>query len=62
MNSHGAQSTEASSPPRPISLPELAQSNGKGAGEEGQLGRNPLASWNPAFLTLRITHSRANSF
>lgn len=42
--------------------PSLALSDGKGAGEEGQLGRNPPPGWNQAFLTLCISCSKANSF
>lgn len=34
----------------------------EGGWEESQLGRNPLPAWNQAFLTLRITCSKANSF
>lgn len=48
-------------PLSPLCL-SLALGGGKGAGEEGQLGRNPLPSWNQAFLTLCISHSKANSF
>lgn len=48
-------------PLSPLCL-SLALGDGKGAGEEGQLGRNPLPDWNRAFLTLWITRSKANSF